>query len=88
MDWVRQHCAQCLTEVFTSGYETPTGETLCASCYFALWGPRSNGNRLASTEARRPRSLRPKRGRSVWIPGPTAELDPAGGAPPRGRWHR
>jgi hypothetical protein len=57
-DWVRQHCAQCLTEVFTSGYQTPKGETLCGSCYFALWGPRANGNRVAST-ARPTRFLEP-----------------------------
>jgi recombinational DNA repair protein (RecF pathway) len=38
---VRQHCAQCLTEVFTSGYDTPTGEQLCVSCYSALWGPNA-----------------------------------------------
>jgi hypothetical protein len=56
-DLVRQHCAQCLTEVFTSGYETPNGETLCGSCYFALWGPRANGNKVASTARGRPRRL-------------------------------
>jgi hypothetical protein len=41
MDGVRQHCAQCLTEVFTTGHETPAGETLCALCYSALWGPKT-----------------------------------------------
>jgi hypothetical protein len=43
---MRQHCAQCLTEVFASGHETPTGETLCSPCYFALWGPGSAELRL------------------------------------------
>ena len=42
MDGVRQHCAQCLIEVFRSTrHETPAGETLCASCYSALWGPKT-----------------------------------------------
>jgi hypothetical protein len=36
---VRQHCTQCLTEVFAGGKQAPSGETLCASCYAALWGP-------------------------------------------------
>lgn len=38
---VRQHCAQCLTVIFSSGYDTPTGETLCSPCYSALWGPQA-----------------------------------------------
>ena len=38
---VRQHCTQCLTEVFTGGKQTPSGETLCGSCYSALWGPKA-----------------------------------------------
>jgi hypothetical protein len=46
IDGVKQHCAQCLTEVFTSGYATPTGETLCSPCYVALWGPNSTELRL------------------------------------------
>jgi hypothetical protein len=71
---VRQHCAQCLTEVFTSGYETPKGETLCGSCYFALWGPRTNGNRVAS--AVRPRSRRMRPERPVWIHGQPRFLEP------------
>ena len=36
---MRQHCAQCLTEVFANAHQTPTGDTLCTSCYSALWGP-------------------------------------------------
>jgi hypothetical protein len=36
---MRQHCTQCLTEVFTDGQMSPTGETLCKPCYSALWGP-------------------------------------------------
>ena len=36
---MRQHCVQCLTEVPSNGRQTPTGETLCRSCYSALWGP-------------------------------------------------
>ena len=38
---MRQHCAQCLTVIFSSGYDTPTGETLCGPCYSALWGPQA-----------------------------------------------
>jgi len=35
------------------------------------------GRRLASeSQRRRPRSRRPKRGRPIWIPGPSGELDP------------
>jgi hypothetical protein len=56
---VRQHCAQCLAEVFTSGYQTPKGGTLCGSCYFALCGPRTNGNLVASAVRPRPRFLEP-----------------------------
>jgi hypothetical protein len=41
MNLVRQHCVQCLTEVFTSGHQTPAGDTLCAPCYSALWGPKT-----------------------------------------------
>jgi hypothetical protein len=40
-DRVRQHCVQCLTEVLASGQATPSGETLCAPCYSALWGPKT-----------------------------------------------
>jgi hypothetical protein len=43
---VRQHCAQCLSEVLASGHDTPTGEILCSPCYFALWGPNSAELRL------------------------------------------
>jgi recombinational DNA repair protein (RecF pathway) len=38
---MRHHCAQCLTEVFATGRQAPTGETLCAPCYSALWGPKA-----------------------------------------------
>jgi hypothetical protein len=71
---VRQHCVQCLTEVFTRGYQTPEGETLCGSCYLALWGPRTNGNRVAS--AVRPPAGRPMRGRPIRIQGPARFLEP------------
>jgi hypothetical protein len=56
---VRQHCVQCLTEVFTRGYQTPEGETLCGSCHLALWGPRTNGNRVASAVRPPARFLEP-----------------------------
>jgi len=82
---VRQHCAQCLTEIIASGYDTPTGETLCGPCYFALWGPRANGSRLANVQRPRSRSLR--RERPVWIPAPTRFLEPVP-AEQRGRWRR
>ena len=38
---MRQHCVQCLSEVLVNGRQAPTGETLCGSCYSALWGPNS-----------------------------------------------
>ncbi|HEX3293229.1 MAG TPA: hypothetical protein VHR38_05780 [Solirubrobacterales bacterium] len=38
---MRQHCFQCLSEVFANGHQTPTGDTLCRSCYSALWGPQA-----------------------------------------------
>jgi hypothetical protein len=83
---VRQHCAQCLTEVLAGGYDTPTGETLCGPCDFALWGPRANGDRLASTtERRRPRSRRPAKPKSHWI-GPTFEVSTPASAVGQGIW--
>jgi hypothetical protein len=39
---MRQHCAQCLTEVLSSGRQAPSGELLCYSCYLALWGPSAS----------------------------------------------
>jgi hypothetical protein len=36
---VRQHCAQCLTELYANGRQSPRGEMLCAPCHSALWGP-------------------------------------------------
>ncbi|HEY6638593.1 MAG TPA: hypothetical protein VIZ61_12995 [Solirubrobacterales bacterium] len=39
---MRQHCAQCLTEVLADGRQTPAGELLCAPCYTALWGPQAS----------------------------------------------
>ncbi len=39
---MRQHCAQCLAEVLANGRVAPTGETLCYSCYSALWGPQAS----------------------------------------------
>jgi hypothetical protein len=77
---VRQHCAQCLTEVLTDGRQAPTGETLCPACYSALWGARKNGDRLASNgNGRRRLSKRSgghKQGqdRAVWLVGPTREI--------------
>jgi hypothetical protein len=38
---MRQHCTQCLTEVYANGEQSPAGETLCGSCYSALWGPKT-----------------------------------------------
>ena len=40
-DRVRHHCAQCLSEVFANGQQTPAGELLCEPCYSALWGPQA-----------------------------------------------
>ena len=39
---MRQHCAQCLSEVLANGRVAPTGEMLCFSCYSALWGPQAS----------------------------------------------
>jgi hypothetical protein len=39
MNGVRQHCAQCLSQVFANSRQAPTGELLCAPCHAALWGP-------------------------------------------------
>jgi hypothetical protein len=36
---VRQHCTQCLTEVYANHRLSPAGETLCEPCHSALWGP-------------------------------------------------
>jgi hypothetical protein len=36
---VRQHCVQCLSEIYANGQQSPAGETLCSSCFSALWGP-------------------------------------------------
>ena len=81
---MRQHCTQCLTEVLIDGRQAPTGETLCASCYSALWGARKNGDRLASNgngpngNGRRglrklPRRQKQGQSRAVWLVGPTRE---------------
>jgi hypothetical protein len=39
---MRQHCAQCLTELLADSRRTPTGETLCGPCFSALWGPQAS----------------------------------------------
>ena len=39
---MRQHCVQCLAEIFANGRQSPSGDTLCASCYSALWGPKAS----------------------------------------------
>lgn len=81
---VRQHCAQCLSEVLTDGQQTPTGEILCLPCYSSLWGPRKNGDRLASNGngrngngrlriRKRPHVHKQDSGRAVWLVGPTHE---------------
>jgi hypothetical protein len=41
-DCVRQHCTQCLSEVYGNGRQAPTGELLCQSCHSALWGPSAS----------------------------------------------
>ena len=79
---VRQHCAQCLSEILANGHRTPTGETLCAGCYSALWGPRQNGDRLAS-DGRQLRRRRHRGPRSHWL-GPTFEREFAARA--QGPW--
>ena len=37
---MRQHCAQCLTDIYANGRQSPAGETLCVSCHSALWDPQ------------------------------------------------
>jgi hypothetical protein len=39
---MRQHCEQCLVEILANGRQSPGGETLCVSCYSALWGPKAS----------------------------------------------
>ena len=39
MERMRLHCVQCLSEVLANGRQAPTGDTLCGSCFTALWGP-------------------------------------------------
>jgi hypothetical protein len=39
---MRQHCVQCLAELYANGRQTPSGDTLCRSCYGALWGPSAS----------------------------------------------
>ena len=36
---MRQHCTQCLTEVYANRRLSPAGETMCEPCHSALWGP-------------------------------------------------
>jgi hypothetical protein len=75
---MRLRCTQCLSEIpGRIGYETPNGEALCGPCYFALWGPKGSRTVSAQTEVARPRSRRPRRLRTFWIPGPTGETDPS-----------
>jgi hypothetical protein len=72
---MEDRCDQCLCEVPERlGYLSPGGQTLCGPCYYALWGPiaRAPG---APSERARPESRRPAKGRPIWIPGPTGELD-------------
>jgi hypothetical protein len=94
---VRQHCAQCLTEVLTDGRQAPTGETLCLACYSALWGARKNGDRLASNGNGRNGNGRRRlsrgsggdkqdQGRAVWLVGPTREAEISGSFFRPGLW--
>ncbi len=70
-------CGQCLAEIEENlGYETTRGDLLCGPCYFALWGPRGAHAVSRATDTQRPSSTRPKRGRPIWMPGPSGELDP------------
>jgi hypothetical protein len=36
---MQQYCVQCLTELLANAHQAPSGETLCGSCFSALWGP-------------------------------------------------
>ncbi len=61
MEGVRQHCAQCLTEVYASTAQpSPTGETLCGPCHSALWGPKATDEfRVMVEQHSRPMNGRP-----------------------------
>jgi hypothetical protein len=101
---VRQHCAQCLSEVLTDGQQAPNGEILCLACYSALWGPRQNGDRLASNGngrngnrrngngrrglLKRSRGHKQGSGRAVWLVGPTFETEISGSFFRPGIWRR
>ena len=58
------------------GYRSLAGEVLCGPCYFGAWEPRGNAKLSTLSERLRPDPRRPPKGKTVWIPGPTAELDP------------
>jgi hypothetical protein len=70
-------CAQCLSVLPERlGYRSPQGHSLCGPCYFALWGPKGADQLTPMSEGHRPQSRRPRRGRPIWMPGPTGDLDP------------
>lgn len=69
------HCSQCMRVVEERlGYRSKSGEVLCGPCYFGVWSPSDGGRLSRLSERLRPGSRRPPKGRTVWIPGPTAEL--------------
>jgi hypothetical protein len=57
-------CNNCSAEVRDRrGLETPTGETLCGSCYFAIWGLSGAAEITQAAEALAPASdSEPRRG--------------------------
>lgn len=58
------------------GYQTHSGDTLCAPCYLELWGPRASHALSRATERLRPQARRSKKRLPWLVPGPTSELDP------------
>ena len=68
------HCSECLRVVEERlGYRSRAGEVLCRPCYLEVSSTPGNG--LISRLGKRLRAGRREApGRTIWIPGPGAEL--------------
>ena len=56
-------CTNCSAEVQgRRGIENPAGETLCGSCYFAIWGPSGAAEIAQAAELLAPAQPQPPRG--------------------------
>ena len=69
-----EHCLRAVPDEL--GFENHRGDVLCGPCYFVLWGPKGQRAMSAESDRRRPGTRRSLPGRTIWIPGPTGELDP------------